>query len=92
MHSFRYLDEFSERDYARSGDIASETIELQEGQLEYIAGSMEPYLRKLGLPVKLDNGSFNYFAILKEVALSIETSFQARKYDLNLFNNLSIMH
>jgi len=52
----RYFEEFHESDYARAGAIVTQTVGLQEGPLENIAGSLEPHLRKLGLPVKLDNG------------------------------------
>ena len=45
-----------EADYARAGDIAPVTIELPEGPLPQFAFSIEPQLRKLGMPSKLDKG------------------------------------
>lgn len=50
------LKEISAADYARAGYIAPETINLHEGPLPQFAFSMEPQLRKLGLPTKLDKG------------------------------------
>ncbi|VDM53111.1 unnamed protein product [Angiostrongylus costaricensis] len=50
------LKELSTADYARAGYMARETISLQEGPLPQFAFSMEPQLRKLGLPTKLDKG------------------------------------
>lgn len=43
-------------DYARAGHIPRETITIPEGPLPQFAFSMEPQLRKLGLPTKLDKG------------------------------------
>lgn len=53
------LNELKEADFARAGDIAPETIELPEGLLPQFAFSMEPQLRKLGMPTKLDKGIFS---------------------------------
>ncbi|VDM38936.1 unnamed protein product [Toxocara canis] len=52
----KYFNEFKQPDYARGGQEATETIELPEGPLAQFPFSMEPQLRKLGLPVKLDKG------------------------------------
>ena len=43
-------------DYARSGNIATETVTLQPGPLEQFPFNMEPYLRQLGLPTSLQRG------------------------------------
>jgi len=51
-----YFDSLSESDYARSGDIATETVLLKEGLLEQFPHSIEPQLRQLGLPTKLQRG------------------------------------
>lgn len=51
------LKELSMADYARAGHIPRETITIPEGPLPQFAFSMEPQLRKLGLPTKLDKGS-----------------------------------
>jgi len=45
------LDEF-----ARAGAPATEAVELPAGPLPQFPHNMEPYLRKLGLPTRLDNG------------------------------------
>ncbi|VDK42767.1 unnamed protein product [Anisakis simplex] len=52
----RYFEEFKENDFARGGQEATETVELPEGPLPQFAFSIEPQLRKLGLPTKLDRG------------------------------------
>ena len=43
-------------EYARSGFVATETVVLKEGPLEEFAHSMEPHLRSLGMPTKLQKG------------------------------------
>ncbi|XP_022231980.2 mRNA turnover protein 4 homolog [Drosophila obscura] len=43
-------------EYARSGFIATETVTLPAGPLEDFAHSMEPHLRSLGMPTKLEKG------------------------------------
>jgi len=52
----RYFKTLKEIDYARSGNVATETVELDAGPMEQFAFSLEPQLRKLGLPTKLDKG------------------------------------
>jgi len=44
-------------EYARSGFEATEDVTLEEGELPQFAHSMEPYLRKLGMPTKLVAGT-----------------------------------
>ncbi|CAD6190111.1 unnamed protein product [Caenorhabditis auriculariae] len=59
----------SEEDFARVGDTAKETIVLPEGHLEQFSFSMEPQLRKLGMPTKLDKGIvalYQDFEVCKE--------------------------
>lgn len=48
--------QYSALEYARSGFIAIETVELPEGPLEDFSHSIEPHLRSLGMPTKLDKG------------------------------------
>ena len=43
-------------DYARSGFVATETVEVPAGPMPQFLHSMEPGLRKLGLPTKLNVG------------------------------------
>ncbi|XP_076043626.1 ribosomal protein LP0-like [Oratosquilla oratoria] len=51
-----YFDNIDSPDFARSGDIAMETVHLPEGALKQFAHSLEPQLRKLGLPTQLIRG------------------------------------
>nr|XP_054756985.1 mRNA turnover protein 4 homolog [Lytechinus pictus] len=51
-----YFEEFVEADYARSGNVATETVTLFEGPLEDFQHSMEPQLRQLRLPTVLKKG------------------------------------
>ena len=43
-------------EYARSGFVATETVVLPEGPLEDFSHAIEPHLRSLGLPTKLQKG------------------------------------
>eukprot|EP00658_Telonema_sp_P-2_P056346 TRINITY_DN4480_c0_g1_i1.p2 TRINITY_DN4480_c0_g1~~TRINITY_DN4480_c0_g1_i1.p2 ORF type:complete len:156 (+),score=45.33 TRINITY_DN4480_c0_g1_i1:183-650(+) len=51
-----FFETFSISDYARSGTIANATQTMQAGPIDGLAGSMEPQLRRLGLPTTLKNG------------------------------------
>lgn len=48
--------QYSALEYARSGFIATETIVLPEGPLEDFSHAIEPHLRSLGMPTKLEKG------------------------------------
>ncbi|XP_047071348.1 mRNA turnover protein 4 homolog [Lolium rigidum] len=52
----RLFREFEGLDFARTGSIATETVELKEGPLEKFSHEMEPFIRKQGLPVRLNKG------------------------------------
>lgn len=52
----RIFETFEERDFARTGSLATETVELNEGPLEQFTHEMEPFLRKQGMPVRLNKG------------------------------------
>ena len=52
----KVLNEAQLEEFARAGAPATEAVELPEGPLHQFPHNMEPYLRKLGLPTKLDNG------------------------------------
>lgn len=56
MWAFRFFDNYSDIDYARAGQVVDEEIKLDAGPLPQFAFSVEPQLRKLGLPVKLEKG------------------------------------
>lgn len=43
-------------EYARGGFEATETVILPEGPMEEFSHSIEPHLRKLGMPTKLEKG------------------------------------
>ncbi|XP_025834966.1 mRNA turnover protein 4 homolog isoform X2 [Agrilus planipennis] len=51
-----WFSDFSIEDYARSGFKVDVTIKLREGPLKQFPHSIEPYLRQLGMPTKLDKG------------------------------------
>ncbi|EOX97390.1 hypothetical protein QUC31_015717 [Theobroma cacao] len=50
------FNKFEETDFARTGSIATEKVELLEGPLDQFTHEMEPFLRKQGLPVRLNKG------------------------------------
>ncbi|KAJ6950827.1 hypothetical protein NC651_004493 [Populus alba x Populus x berolinensis] len=52
----RLFNEYEEYDFARTGTTATETVELKEGPLEQFTHEMEPFLRKQGMPVRLNKG------------------------------------
>ncbi|XP_054015329.1 mRNA turnover protein 4 homolog [Hylaeus anthracinus] len=52
----KWMDEYEEIDYARSGFIVSETITLPEGPMPDFSHSLEPHLRQLGMPTALQRG------------------------------------
>ncbi|XP_017866178.1 PREDICTED: mRNA turnover protein 4 homolog [Drosophila arizonae] len=52
----KWADKYWAVEYARSGFTATETVTLPAGPLEEFAHSMEPHLRSLGLPTKLEKG------------------------------------
>lgn len=51
-------------DFARAGATIDEDIVLPAGPLKNMGGSMEPLLRKLGLPTKLADSNFLRFSYL----------------------------
>ncbi|ONK61830.1 uncharacterized protein A4U43_C08F34030 [Asparagus officinalis] len=52
----RVFEKFEEHDFARTGSTATEKVELKEGPLEQFTHEMEPFLRKQGMPVRLNKG------------------------------------
>jgi len=66
-----FFNNFTESDYARAGLVATETVELPAGPLPNFAHSMEPHLRKLGMPTRLNKGVIELdrnFTVCKEGA------------------------
>eukprot|EP00730_Choanoeca_flexa_P009737 TRINITY_DN1304_c0_g1_i1.p1 TRINITY_DN1304_c0_g1~~TRINITY_DN1304_c0_g1_i1.p1 ORF type:complete len:221 (+),score=35.98 TRINITY_DN1304_c0_g1_i1:83-745(+) len=51
-----WFGEFAELDYARSGNPATETVEIPAGPLPDFSHTMEPQLRQLGMPTSLKRG------------------------------------
>lgn len=58
-----WFDTHERKDYARTGNLATESITLPEGPImarsdppETLAGPLEPQLRKLGMPTELKRG------------------------------------
>lgn len=54
--NYRWFESYCELDYARSGMEALQTVTLEPGPLNEFSHSMEPQLRKLGLPTSLVKG------------------------------------
>ena len=52
----KLFNQFEEYDFARTGSIATEKVDLKEGPLEQFTHEMEPFLRKQGMPVRLNKG------------------------------------
>lgn len=50
------FNKYEDYDFARTGSMATEKVELPEGPLEQFTHEMEPYLRKQGMPVRLNKG------------------------------------
>ncbi|CAN8304180.1 unnamed protein product [Cochlearia groenlandica] len=44
-------------DFLKTGSTVVETVELKEGPLEQFTHEMEPFLRKQGMPVRLNKGT-----------------------------------
>ncbi|UMM17111.1 hypothetical protein L5515_013824 [Caenorhabditis briggsae] len=78
----------SEEDYARVGDLATETVVLPEGPIAQFAFSMEPQLRKLGLPTKLDKGIitlYQEFEVCKEgQPLTVEQAKILKHFEIKM--------
>ncbi|GMN59037.1 hypothetical protein TIFTF001_028128 [Ficus carica] len=53
----RLFNQYEDYDFARTGSVATETVELKEGPLEQFTHEMEPFLRKQGMPVRLNKGT-----------------------------------
>ncbi|XP_036602846.1 mRNA turnover protein 4 homolog [Trichosurus vulpecula] len=51
-----WFSKYTEMDYARAGNKATFTVNLDAGPLEQFPHSMEPQLRQLGLPTALKKG------------------------------------
>jgi len=56
VYFFRWFKNYSESDFARSGNLATETVTLPPGPLPQFPHSIEPHLRQLGMPTSLQRG------------------------------------
>ncbi|XP_073309552.1 uncharacterized protein [Primulina huaijiensis] len=52
----RIFEEYEDYDFARTGSVATEKVVLKEGPLKQFTHEMEPFLRKQGMPVRLNKG------------------------------------
>ncbi|XP_059048132.1 mRNA turnover protein 4 homolog [Achroia grisella] len=52
----QWFNDYSESEYARSGFIAERDVILPSGPLEDFSHTIEPHLRRLGLPTSLERG------------------------------------
>ncbi|KAL2923279.1 mRNA turnover protein 4-like protein [Bienertia sinuspersici] len=53
----KVFDDFEVYDFARTGCNATEKVELKEGPMSEFSHEMEPFLRKQGMPVRLNKGA-----------------------------------
>lgn len=51
-----WFENYSAMEYARSGHVAPETVIIPEGPQDEFCHSIEPHIRKLGMPSKLEKG------------------------------------
>ncbi|KAL1516860.1 hypothetical protein ABEB36_000700 [Hypothenemus hampei] len=78
-----WFQDYAVEDFARSGFKSTQTIALKEGPLKQFSHAIEPYLRQLGMPTKLDRGVVTLikdFEVCKED--SILTPEQAKILEL----------
>ncbi|KAI9160535.1 hypothetical protein LWI28_009105 [Acer negundo] len=50
------FNKYEDCGFARTGSTKSEKVELLEGPLEQFTHEMEPFLRKQGMPVRMNKG------------------------------------
>ena len=62
----KWMEEYEEVEYARSGFVTDESITLPEGPMPEFPHSIEPHLRQLGMPTALQKG---IVVLLKEYAV-----------------------
>lgn len=78
----QWFKDFSEPEYARSGFVATEDVLLPQGPLEDFSHSIEPHLRRLGLPTSLEKGVIH---LIKEYQVLF--SLLIAQYYFSLRNN-----
>ena len=62
----KWMEEYEELEYARSGFVTDESVTLPEGPMPEFPHSIEPHLRQLGMPTALQKG---IVVLLKEYAV-----------------------
>ncbi|XP_074576677.1 uncharacterized protein LOC141833189 [Curcuma longa] len=84
----RAFREYEGHDFARMGTTATEKVDLKEGPLEQFTHEMEPYLRKQGVPVRLNKGIVELvsdFVVCEEgMPLSPEAARTLRLLDIKM--------
>lgn len=65
-----WFKDFRETEYARSGFVATKDVILPKGPLKDFSHTIEPHLRRLGLPTTLDRGVIN---LIKEFQVCLNT-------------------
>ncbi|CAK1544618.1 unnamed protein product [Leptosia nina] len=55
----KWFDDFEDLEYARAGFVATRDVILPQGPLKDFSHTIEPHLRRLGLPTSLERGVIN---------------------------------
>merc|ERR1712113_397940 len=83
-----FFDKFCSPEFSRSGNAAPQTVTIKAGPLRKFAHTMEPYMRQLGMPVKLVRGvvhlDSDYRVCKKKDVLTPEQCRILRLFDLQL--------
>lgn len=66
----KFFKEYSEPDYARSGFVATQDVVIPQGPLEDFSHTIEPHLRRLGLPTSLERGVIHLIKEYQVICLS----------------------
>ena len=61
---FSWFGDFTEAEFSRAGNMATQTVHAVSGSLPAFTHDMEPQLRKLGLPTSLEKGDCQFVAML----------------------------
>ena len=61
FYLIRWFDKKVEHDFARAGNKATATVVVKEGPLTQFSHAIEPHLRQLGLPTKLERGNNMFY-------------------------------
>jgi len=68
-----WFGEFSEAEFSRAGNKATQTVYAVSGSLPAFTHDMEPQLRKLGLPTSLEKGYCHFLAIFSLLLSTVYT-------------------